>query len=138
MLLLRLLSAKAGVYRTLVDRPSALNDGINEISLVRIRFCRRVAVADRNGRWQKRHNGTILAGRGNGFGIAFANNMEIRAMATHSGECFCGAVHVEVSGDPEGMGYCHCGSCRSWSGGPVNAFTLWKLDAVRITAGVGS
>jgi hypothetical protein len=36
---------------------------------------------------------------------------------------------------PEGMGYCHCQSCRSWSGGPVNAFTLWKPDAVRITTG---
>ncbi len=56
-------------------------------------------------------------------------------MATHHGECFCGAVKVEVSGEPEGMGYCHCRSCRSWSGGPVNAFTLWKPDAVRITAG---
>src|SRR4029450_6760731 len=31
--------------------------------------------------------------------------------------------------------YCHCQSCRSWSGGPVNAFTLWKPDAVRVTAG---
>ena len=56
-------------------------------------------------------------------------------MATHYGECFCGAVKVEVSGEPEGMGYCHCRSCRSWSGGPVNAFTLWKPDAVRISAG---
>jgi hypothetical protein len=55
-------------------------------------------------------------------------------MGTYSGECFCGAVKVEVSGEPEGMGYCHR-SCRSWSGGPVNAFTLWKPDAVRITAG---
>jgi hypothetical protein len=53
----------------------------------------------------------------------------------HQGECFCGAVHLEVSGEPEGMGYCHCRSCRSWSGGPVNAFTLWKPDAVRVTAG---
>jgi hypothetical protein len=33
------------------------------------------------------------------------------------------------------MGYCHCRSCRSWSAGPVNAFTLWKPDAVRVTAG---
>ena len=33
------------------------------------------------------------------------------------------------------MGYCHCRSCRSWSGGPVNAFSLWKPDAVRVTAG---
>jgi hypothetical protein len=56
-------------------------------------------------------------------------------MATHKGECFCGTVRVEVSGEPEAMGYCHCRSCRSWSGGPVNAFTLWKPDAVRITGG---
>ncbi len=54
---------------------------------------------------------------------------------THKGECFCGAVHLEVSGEPEVMGYCHCGSCRSWSGGPVNAFILWKPEAVRVTAG---
>ena len=56
--------------------------------------------------------------------------------ASHKGQCFCGAVQVEVSGTPEGMGYCHCRSCRSWSGGPVNAFTLWKPDAVQVTAGV--
>jgi hypothetical protein len=42
---------------------------------------------------------------------------------------------MEVSGTPEAMGYCHCRSCRSWSGGPVNAFTLWKPDAVRVTKG---
>ncbi|HNR75643.1 MAG TPA: GFA family protein [Parvularculaceae bacterium] len=54
---------------------------------------------------------------------------------THKGECFCGAVKIEAKGEPEGMGYCHCRSCRSWSGGPVNAFSLWKPDAVKITAG---
>ena len=53
----------------------------------------------------------------------------------HSGSCFCGAVTLEVSGEPEAMGYCHCRSCRSWSGGPVNAFSLWKPDAVKVTAG---
>jgi hypothetical protein len=56
-------------------------------------------------------------------------------MASHKGECFCGAVQIEVSGDPEGMGYCHCRSCRSWSGGPVNAFSLWKPEVVKVTAG---
>ena len=55
--------------------------------------------------------------------------------ASHKGECFCGAVQMEVSGEPEAMGYCHCRSCRSWSGGPVNAFTLWKPDSVRVTTG---
>jgi hypothetical protein len=53
----------------------------------------------------------------------------------HKGTCFCGAVQVEVSGEPEGMGYCHCRSCRWWSAAPVNAFTLWKPDTVRITEG---
>jgi hypothetical protein len=53
----------------------------------------------------------------------------------HMGTCFCGTVQIEVAGEPEGMGYCHCRSCRSWSGGPVNAFTLWKPDAVRVVAG---
>jgi hypothetical protein len=53
----------------------------------------------------------------------------------HKGECFCGTVQLEVSGSPEAMGYCHCRSCRSWSGGPVNAFTLWKPDAVRVASG---
>ena len=54
---------------------------------------------------------------------------------THSGSCFCGAVTLEVEGSPEAMGYCHCRSCRSWSGGPVNAFSLWKPEAVRVTSG---
>ena len=54
---------------------------------------------------------------------------------THKGKCFCGVVEVEVTGAPEGMGYCHRESCRSWSAGPANAFTLWKPDAVKITKG---
>jgi hypothetical protein len=56
----------------------------------------------------------------------------------HSGQCFCGAVGVEVSGAPEGMGYCHCDSCRAWSAGPVNAFTLWKPENVKVTKGAES
>jgi hypothetical protein len=38
-------------------------------------------------------------------------------------------------GAPEAMGYCHCRSCRSWSGGPVNAFSLWKPENVRVRSG---
>ena len=48
----------------------------------------------------------------------------------HIGRCFCGAVEIEADGAPEAMGYCHCSSCRSWSGGPVNAFSLWKPETV--------
>ena len=54
---------------------------------------------------------------------------------THRGACFCGAVEVETTGQPAAMGYCHCNSCRSWSAAPVNAFTLWPPDKVRVTRG---
>jgi len=54
---------------------------------------------------------------------------------SYKGSCFCGAVEVEVTGEPDVMGYCHCGSCRSWSASPVNAFALWGKDRVRIVAG---
>jgi hypothetical protein len=54
---------------------------------------------------------------------------------TCTGSCFCGAVKIEVTGSPEAVGYCHCTSCRSWSGGPVNAFSLWKPGAVKVTSG---
>jgi hypothetical protein len=54
---------------------------------------------------------------------------------TYHGRCFCGAVQFTVTGDAAAQGYCHCESCRSWSAGPVNAFTLWKPDAVRVTRG---
>ena len=54
---------------------------------------------------------------------------------TFDGACFCGAVRLAVTGEPVGMGYCHCESCRRWSAGPVNAFTLWEPGSVRITAG---
>lgn len=56
-------------------------------------------------------------------------------MGTHKGECFCGAVKIEVSGESEGMGFCHCASCRSWSASPVNAFSLWKPEQVKVTQG---
>ena len=36
------------------------------------------------------------------------------------------------------MGYCHCESCRQWSAGPLNAFSLWKPEALRITQGADS
>ena len=53
----------------------------------------------------------------------------------YRGSCFCGAVEIEVTGAPAAMGYCHCRSCRHWSAGPVNAFTLWPPAQVKVTKG---
>jgi hypothetical protein len=56
-------------------------------------------------------------------------------MKSHKGNCFCGAIEITVTGDAVAAGYCHCASCRVWSAGPVNAFTLWAPSAVRVTKG---
>ena len=56
-------------------------------------------------------------------------------MSEYKGRCFCGAVEFTVTGEPAAMGYCHCESCRHWSGGPVNAFVLWDPSAVKVTKG---
>jgi hypothetical protein len=56
-------------------------------------------------------------------------------MSTHTGRCFCGAVEIEVTGAPLEMGYCHCNSCRAYSGGPLSGFILYKAEQVRVTRG---
>jgi hypothetical protein len=55
---------------------------------------------------------------------------------SHKGSCFCGAVVIEVTGAPQEMGYCHCTSCRAYSGGPVKAYTLWNARDVKVLRGV--
>jgi hypothetical protein len=54
---------------------------------------------------------------------------------TYEGSCYCGAVKIRVSGEAAGAGYCHCKACRSWSAGPVNAFTLWAPENVEVVEG---
>ena len=54
---------------------------------------------------------------------------------THTGNCFCGTVQIEVTGEPEAMGYCHCIDCAGWAGAPINAFSLWSSDDVKVTEG---
>jgi hypothetical protein len=56
-------------------------------------------------------------------------------MSEYKASCFCGAVEFTVTGAPVAMGYCHCSSCRHWSAGPVNAFSLWQPTAVAVTKG---
>jgi len=56
---------------------------------------------------------------------------------TLSGRCFCGEVASSrlIPGRPVAMGYCHCDSCRTWSAGPVNAFSLWNPEVLKVTRG---
>ena len=54
---------------------------------------------------------------------------------SYNGSCFCGAVEIEVTGAPEVMGYCHCSDCATWAAAPINAFSLWSPDSVKVTKG---
>ena len=56
-------------------------------------------------------------------------------MEKYSGECFCGAVQVEVSGEPAVMAVCHCKLCRGWSAAPVTGAALWSPENFRVTQG---
>jgi hypothetical protein len=59
----------------------------------------------------------------------------VTSTTRYEGRCFCGAVQIAVTGNATAMGYCHCESCRQWSAGPLNAFTLWPENAVNVTKG---
>jgi hypothetical protein len=67
--------------------------------------------------------------------LADSQKQESKMSNVYAGQCFCGAVQFEVSGAPVAAGYCHCESCRHWSAGPVNAFTLWQPASLRVTRG---
>jgi hypothetical protein len=54
---------------------------------------------------------------------------------TRKSGCFCGAVEVELEGDPAVQAYCHCSSCRGWLGAPIHAATLWATPKVNVRKG---
>ena len=54
---------------------------------------------------------------------------------SYNGKCFCGAVEIELNGAPGVMGYCHCDDCSTWGAAPINAFSLWPKDSVKVTKG---
>ena len=56
-------------------------------------------------------------------------------MSTRKSGCICGAVEVELSGEPPVQAYCHCESCRGWLGAPIHAATLWPAASVRVVKG---
>ena len=49
--------------------------------------------------------------------------------------CMCGAVQVEITGDPAVQAFCHCSSCRGWLGAPIHAASLWPASAVKVVKG---
>jgi hypothetical protein len=55
--------------------------------------------------------------------------------ATYKAQCTCGAVQLEITGEPAVQAYCHCNSCRGWLGAPIHAAALWPMSSVRVVKG---
>ncbi len=106
--------------RTRVHRASSRRQPAGALSGDRPSVRRRSCLSVRR-LWLRPQGRPVPALRGKPVNVFI--RLRTRTM-TYKGQCFCGTVQIEVSGTPAAMGYCHCRSCRSWSGGPVNAFTL--------------
>jgi len=55
--------------------------------------------------------------------------------ASYSGHCFCGDLRYRVSGQPQGLAYCHCQSCRRASAAPCVAWGTFAAAGFEILAG---
>jgi hypothetical protein len=51
------------------------------------------------------------------------------------GGCICGAVRFVARGEPKGVFWCHCQSCRRHSGAPVSVFVGYEKDTYTVTKG---
>jgi hypothetical protein len=54
---------------------------------------------------------------------------------TYKASCICGAVQLEISGDPAVQAICHCSSCRGWLSAPLHAAALWPTPSVKVVKG---
>lgn len=47
-------------------------------------------------------------------------------MATRTASCSCGQLHVEVNGEPLGVGLCHCLACQQRTGSTFAALAAFS------------
>jgi hypothetical protein len=48
------------------------------------------------------------------------------------GQCHCGAVHYELSGDPGHNSLCHCSDCRRHAGAPMVGWAGYPSEALTV------
>lgn len=53
-----------------------------------------------------------------------------------TGQCHCGAVAYEVTGEPVHGALCHCSDCRRCAGAPAVGWTAFKSEQFALRRGV--
>jgi hypothetical protein len=56
-------------------------------------------------------------------------------MKTTEISCLCGAVRVQLTGDPFIQFYCHCDDCQATSGGAYIGVAVYPTEAVEVMQG---
>ena len=52
---------------------------------------------------------------------------------SHRGSCQCGAVEVEITGEPAMAAHCHCGDCQKSTGAGHLSFAFYPADQVKVS-----
>lgn len=53
----------------------------------------------------------------------------------HSGQCLCGAIRYQLSGNPQLVALCHCRDCQRSAGAPMVAWAMFPETAMTLTQG---
>jgi hypothetical protein len=53
----------------------------------------------------------------------------------HEGQCHCGAIRYQATGEPMHHALCHCSDCRRHAGAPMVGWAMFKADQVKVSAG---
>lgn len=56
-------------------------------------------------------------------------------MNTTQIQCLCGAVRVEITGEPRAQFYCHCDDCQAAHGAAYVSVQMYPAAAVKLTEG---
>jgi len=56
-------------------------------------------------------------------------------MTTHLGQCLCGAIQYQLSGEPRFVALCHCRDCRRSAGAPMVSWAMFPEEALTLTRG---
>jgi hypothetical protein len=56
-------------------------------------------------------------------------------MGQYQVKCTCGAVQIEMQGDPKVRGFCHCEDCRELLNVPYHSVDAWENEKVKVVSG---
>jgi hypothetical protein len=54
-------------------------------------------------------------------------------MTEYNGGCLCGAIRIDISGEPIRVGICHCLDCRKRQGAIFHSFAIFPRETATIT-----